>query len=60
MSEMSLEAPDADSVEQNLDAIPATSNADDPADLQESPLEADQADTVEQSQSVAVDDDEYR
>ena len=60
MSDMSLEAPDADAAEQQTDALPEDSGADDLADLPEPPLEANEADSIEQAQTVAVDDDEYR
>jgi hypothetical protein len=57
MSDMSLEAPDADSAEQELDAVPA---AGEPESLLEVPLEANQADTAEQARDLGLDDDEYR
>jgi hypothetical protein len=57
MSDMSLEAPDADSAEQKLDAVPA---AGEPESLLEVPLEANQADTAEQARDLGLDDDEYR
>jgi len=60
MSDMSLEAPDADAAEQDTDALPAGNDADELSDLLEPPLEANEADSVEQAQTVSVDDDEYR
>jgi hypothetical protein len=57
MSDMGIEAPDADSAEQEQDAIPHAAD-DDSAD--ETPLEANQADTAEQAREIDVDDDEYR
>jgi hypothetical protein len=57
MSDMELEAPDADTAEQDQDAIPEPQDA---ADLAEVPLEANQADTVEQARELTFDDDEYR
>jgi hypothetical protein len=60
MSEMSLEAPDADAAEQHMDALPAEDDADEPAELRQPPLEANEADSAEQGQTVSVDDDEYR
>jgi hypothetical protein len=56
MSDMSLEAPDADSAEQELDAIPV---AGEPDGLPV-PLEANQADPAEQARELGLDDDEYR
>jgi hypothetical protein len=60
MSDMSLEAPDADAAEQHTDALPADNGADELGELPEPPLEASEADSVEQAQTVSVDDDEYR
>ncbi|HUC24945.1 MAG TPA: hypothetical protein VMA73_19725 [Streptosporangiaceae bacterium] len=60
MSDMSLEAPDADAAEQDTDALPADNGADKFGELPEPPLEANEADSVEQAQTVSVDDDEYR
>jgi hypothetical protein len=57
MSDMSLEAPDADSAEQEQDAFPQPADEDSASDM---PLEANQADTVEQAREIDVDDDEYR
>jgi hypothetical protein len=58
MSDMGLEAPDADSAEQKQDAFPQADDDDDAAG--ETPLEADQADTAEQSRELDMDDDDYR
>ena len=60
MSDMGLEAPDADSAEQNRDAVPEQTDADELGEPEETPLEADEADTAEQSRAVGTDDDEYR
>jgi hypothetical protein len=60
MSDMSLEAPDADAAEQHMNALPEDEGADEPAELQQPPLEANEADTAEQAQTISVDDDEYR
>jgi hypothetical protein len=60
MSDMSLEAPDADAAEQLTDALPADDDEEEPRDLPEPPLEVNEADSAEQAQTVAVDDDEYR
>jgi hypothetical protein len=57
MSDMGLEAPDADAVEQDRDAIPGPGEAD---ELAEIPLEASQADTAEQARELSLDDDDYR
>jgi len=60
MSDMSLEAPDADAAEQHTDALPAESGAEELPEVPEPPLEANEADTAEQAQAISVDDDEYR
>jgi hypothetical protein len=63
MSDMDLEAPDADAAEQNLDAVPDESDVDEDKreESEELPLEADEADAAEQARVVAVDDgDDYR
>ena len=66
MSDMDLEAPDADAAEQHLDAAPDTDDeeaTDEPEDLDrvaELPLEADQADATEQARTIGPADDEYR
>jgi hypothetical protein len=60
MSDLSLEAPDADAAEQEADTLPADNGADELGDRPEPPLEANEADSVEQAQTVSVDDDEYR
>jgi len=60
MGDMSLEAPDADAAEQHTDALPEESDDDELAELPEPPLEANEADSIEQAQPVSVDDDEYR
>jgi hypothetical protein len=59
MSDESLEAPEADAVEQGTDVVP------DPEDTDEEqpnvPLEADPADAAEQAREVELDQDEdYR
>ena len=59
MSDKGLEAPDADSAEQDMDAIPDT-DADEQGLPQELPLEADEADAAEQARQVSLDDDDYR
>jgi hypothetical protein len=57
MSDMGLEAPDADAAEQEQDAIPVPDEAD---ELDEFPLEASLADTADQARELSLDDDEYR
>jgi hypothetical protein len=57
MSDMDLEAPDADTAEQDQDVFP---EPDDAADLPEVPLEASEEDAAEQAREVEMDDDEYR
>ncbi len=60
-----IEAPDVDAAEQNRDALPEATDIDSDdelAELEEPPLEADEADSAEQAR-VAIDlddDDEYR
>jgi hypothetical protein len=59
MSDDSLEAPEADAVEQETDALPETDEEDEDPD--EVPLEADPADAVEQARVVPPENDEdYR
>jgi hypothetical protein len=64
MSDMGLEAPDADAAEQGQDVVPDLVDSDDfiePGRLDELPLEANPADTAEQSLEVGrADEDEYR
>jgi hypothetical protein len=64
MSDMGLEAPDADAAEQGQNVIPDLADSDDfaePASPDEPPLEANPADTAEQAREVGLDDeDEYR
>jgi hypothetical protein len=62
MSDMGLEAPDADSAEQRQDAVvePADDETAAAAGLAESPLEANEADAAEQDQDLGSDEDEYR
>jgi hypothetical protein len=59
MSEESLEAPEADAVEQETDALPTPDDS--AEELEDVPLEADPADVVEQAREVETDDTEdYR
>jgi hypothetical protein len=59
MSEMGLEAPDADAAEQDRDAIPGDEDRTETEDL-DVPLEADLADASEQARNLGPDDEEYR
>jgi hypothetical protein len=63
MSERDLEAPEADTIEQDAEVVPddpeVEPGAADPADA-EVPLEVDPADRAEQERSVGVADDDYR
>lgn len=58
MSDMGLEAPDADAAEQQQDAVPGVEN--DAKVVTQPPLEANEADAAEQEQELEADDDEYR
>jgi hypothetical protein len=60
MSEMRLEAPDADSAEQSQDVIPEPGEDEDIPVAEQAPLEANEADAAEQDQVLETDDDEYR
>jgi hypothetical protein len=64
MSDMGLEAPDADAAEQGQSVIPDLADSEDLAEPglpEELPLEANPADTAEQAREVGPDDeDEYR
>jgi hypothetical protein len=60
MSDMGLEAPDADSAEQKQDAVVEPDEDDGAADRTESPLEVNEADAAEQDQTLDSGDDEYR
>jgi hypothetical protein len=57
MSDMGIEAPDADAAEQHQDVIPEPNGADERGDF---PLEASPEDTAEQARELSLDDDEYR
>ena len=54
------EAPEADAAEQHQGMLPADEVDDDAPELAEPPLEANEADAVEQAEVVSVDEDEYR
>jgi hypothetical protein len=59
MSDMGVEAPDADAAEQEQDAVPEAEN-DAHVAMRQPPLEANEADAAEQEQELDADDDEYR
>jgi hypothetical protein len=59
MSDMGLEAPDADAAEQQQDAVPGAEN-DVKVAVSQPPLEANEADAAEQEQELEAADDEYR
>jgi hypothetical protein len=52
---VSVEAPEADAVEQRAEVVPEDDDA-----VGEIPLDVDPADAVEQHRTVAGDDDDYR
>ncbi len=58
MSDMGLERPVADSVEQSQDVV--TDDGDEYNEPRELPLEADEADAAEQERDLGNDDDDYR
>jgi hypothetical protein len=60
MSDMGLERPVDDSVEQHQDVIPDEAELDQSARLHELPLEADEADAAEQERALGLDEDDYR
>ena len=60
MSDMGLEQPLDDAVEQNQDVIPDEDEPDDRGLPQEIPLEADEADAAEQERALSLDEEDYR
>jgi hypothetical protein len=60
MSDMGLERPVDDSVEQDQDVIPDDAELDDSDLPHELPLEADEADAAEQERALGLDEDDYR
>jgi hypothetical protein len=60
MSEMGLERPVDDSVEQDQDVIPDGEELDEASLSYEVPLEADEADAAEQERELSLDEDDYR
>jgi hypothetical protein len=60
MSDMGLERPVGDSVEQDQDAIPNGAELDQSNLPHEVPLEVDEADAAEQERALSLDEDDYR
>jgi hypothetical protein len=60
MSDMGLEQPVDDSVEQDRDVVPNAAELDQSNLPHEVPLEADEADAAEQERALGVDEDDYR
>jgi hypothetical protein len=60
MSDMGLERPVADSVEQSLDVIADRTESDEYSRPREVPLEANEADAAEQERALGHDEDDYR
>jgi hypothetical protein len=60
-NDMGLEAPDADAAEQDQDVMPEANDTEEvEAENEDVPLEANEADLLEQGREVNLDDDEYR
>ena len=60
MSEMGLERPVDDSIEQDQDVIPDGEELDEVNLSHEVPLEVDEADAAEQDRELSLDEDDYR
>ena len=60
MSDMGLEQPEDDTVEQGQDVVPDGAELDQSNLPHEVPLEADEADAAEQERALGVDEDDYR
>ncbi|HTW01095.1 MAG TPA: hypothetical protein VMF87_12420 [Streptosporangiaceae bacterium] len=60
MSDMGLEQPLDDAVEQDQDVIPDDDEPDDGGEPQEIPLEANEADAAEQERALSLDEEDYR
>ncbi len=60
MSDMGLERPVDDVVEQDQDAIPDGMEPDEGTGPHEVPLEVDEADAAEQERGLGLDEDDYR
>jgi hypothetical protein len=60
MSDMDIERPVDDAVEQDQDVIPDADDLDESDLPYELPLEADEADAAEQERALGLDEDDYR
>jgi hypothetical protein len=60
MSEMDIESPRGDAVEQEQDVLPGEEDLDETNLSYEVPLEADEADAAEQERALSLDEDDYR
>jgi hypothetical protein len=60
MSDMGLEQPEDDTLEQDQDVVPNGAELDQSNLPHEVPLEADEADAAEQERALGVDEDDYR
>jgi hypothetical protein len=60
MSDMGLERPLDDAVEQDQDVISDEDEPDDGGVPREIPLEADEADAAEQERTLSLDEEDYR
>ena len=60
MSDMGLEQPEDDTVEQGQDVVPDGAELDQGNLPHEVPLEVDEADAAEQERALGVDEDDYR
>jgi len=60
MSDMGLERPVGDSIEQDQDVIPNAAELDQSNLPHEVPLEVDEADAAEQERALGLDEDDYR
>ncbi|MHB1593761.1 MAG: hypothetical protein ACYCO9_02805 [Streptosporangiaceae bacterium] len=58
--ESPAEAAEADAVEQEQEAVPGAASRPDSELPEQVPLEADEADTAEQTREVDLDEDDYR
>jgi len=60
MSDMGLEQPEDDTVEQGQDVVPDGAELDQSNLPHEVPLEADEADAAEQERALGLDEEDYR